>query len=601
MSTRWVAISLACLVACSIEPTRFTPLGDATDPVDGSESDAPPTDGPAIDAATPDATTIDAAPTTPTVPVPRRPLNNAYTGSFLPTGARRPTFAWMASSGATPITYELQVSASATFASGVTTFMTSATSYRPAADLSVSATPPVGRRHYWRVRACAPVVSCSSYSPTWWVNVGRSDRDFNGDGYADILAGAPERDVPVSTAGTVFVYFGAPNATFDTVADGAINGSVAGEFIGRQVASAGDVNGDGFSDVVLSNGGGGATANSDRAWVYYGGAGASFDTTADGALTGPAGSAFGSDVAAAGDVNADGFDDLVIGGANVDRAYVFLGGSSATFDATADGVLMGGSGAFGAAVASAGDVNGDGRADIVVGDHLISATGTQSGAAYIFLGAAGTSFDGVADRTIAGPSANGYFGKSVASAGDVNGDGFADVVIGASRDDAAGLDAGRAYVYLGGPGTFDATPDATIGGQAADDELGTAVASAGDVNGDGFADVVLGAPLNDAAGGSAGRAYVYLGGPGTSFDSTVDGTLTGAALGDFLGQAVASAGDVNGDGFADVVVGAQGNDAGGLSAGAVHVYLGGSAASFDPTADHTFTATAGDFLGWSVD
>src|SRR5439155_13951577 len=153
--------------------------------------------------------------------------------------------------------------------------------------------------------------------------------------------------------------------------------------------------------------------------------------------------------------------------------------------------------------------------------------------------------------------------------GDVSGGGLADVVVGADLNAAGGAGAGRVYVFYGGPGA-DAVADLTLTGAAAGDAFGNSVSSAGDVNGDGYADVIVGAYLNDAGGTDAGRAYVYYGGPGA--DAVADLTLTGAAAGDSFGYSVSSAGDVNGDGYADVIVGAYQNDAGGGDAGAAYVY-----------------------------
>src|SRR5439155_1612578 len=151
----------------------------------------------------------------------------------------------------------------------------------------------------------------------------------------------------------------------------------------------------------------------------------------------------------------------------------------------------------------------------------------------------------ISSRTLIAPTgaaAGDRFGSSVSSAGDVNGDGYADVIVGAPFNDAGGADAGRAYVYYGGPGadgvadlTLEGEGDvegggrgyvrdwaagvsagtvATLAGAAASDTFGTSVSSAGDVNGDGYADVLVAAPFNDTGGAEAGRAYVYYGGPG---------------------------------------------------------------------------------------
>ncbi|HEV8320470.1 MAG TPA: VCBS repeat-containing protein, partial [Myxococcota bacterium] len=306
------------------------------------------------------------------------------------------------------------------------------------------------------------------------------------------------------------------------------------------------------------------------------------------------------------DFNGDGYADVIVGAGSASgtgRAYVYFGSPGATLDPAPDGTLTGEAAGddFGYAVASAGDVNGDGFDDVVVGAPLSDGSGIDAGRAYVYLGGPGATFDPAPDGTLDGDAVGDYFGFAVASAGDVNGDGFIDIFIGAPRNDAAGVDAGCARVYLGGAGlALDPAPDATLTGEAADDRFGDSVAPAGDVNGDGFGDIVVGAPLNDAAGTIAGRAYVYLGGPGATIEPTPDGTLTGASAGDSFGYSVAGAGDVNGDGFDDVVVGAYVNDAGGTNAGRAYVYLGGPGATIDLVADGIFTGeAAGDYFGYS--
>jgi len=178
--------------------------------------------------------------------------------------------------------------------------------------------------------------------------------------------------------------------------------------------------------------------------------------------------------------------------------------------------------------------------------------------------------------TLTGEGSNNDFGWSVAPAGDVNGDGYADVVVGAWGYPDAGY-TGRAYVYLGGQSGLATAPATTLTGEAAGNYFGYSVATAGDVNGDGYADVVVGAY---GYGANTGRAYVYLGGStGTASTPT---TLTGAA-GTVFGISVATAGDVNGDGYADVVIGASGYSD---STGRAYLYLG-SAAGLATTATTT--------------
>ena len=173
------------------------------------------------------------------------------------------------------------------------------------------------------------------------------------------------------------------------------------------------------------------------------------------------------------------------------------------------------------------------------------------------------------------------FGGAVAGVGDQNGDGMADVIVGAYQSDVGGLDAGRAYVFHGGR-KIDVKAHAAFGAQAAGDLFGVSVATAGDVNKDGFPDIIVGAHENDAAGANAGRAYIYFGGP--AGDNRPDVTLTGEAAGDAFGYSVAGAGDVNGDGYADVIVGAYENSTRADGAGRAYVYYGGSRMDGTPDA-----------------
>ena len=232
---------------------------------------------------------------------------------------------------------------------------------------------------------------------------------------------------------------------------------------------------------------------------------------------------------------------------------------------------------FGSSVATAGDVNGDGYADVVVGAYGYSGS---TGRAYVYLGGP-SGLATTAATTLTGEAADNYFGYSVATAGDVNGDGYADVVVGAHGYSSY---TGRAYVYLGGPSGLATTAATTLTGEATGNYFGHSVATAGDVNGDGYADVVVGARGYSS---STGRAYVYLGGA-SGLATTAATTLTGEAADNYFGYSVATAGDVNGDGYADVVVGAYGYSSG---TGRAYVYLGG-ASGLATTAATTLTGEA---------
>lgn len=285
----------------------------------------------------------------------------------------------------------------------------------------------------------------------------------------------------------------------------------------------------------------------------------------------------GSSVDAAGDVNADGFADIIAGAGGVvpgnsdtERAVAVLysGASGRALFTFSDGFSE-----FGVSVAGIGDVNGDGRPDVIVGsprfDPDVQGGSRQIGRAYIYSGA-----DGSLIRSITGENAGDRFGASVASAGDFNNDGTADVIVGAAGADAGGNNRGRAYVISG----VDGSMLAVLTGLTDDDALGYSVAGAGDVNADGYSEVIVGAPGRfSGPDRTPGHAHVYSGQTHSSifaFEGDFDG--------DRFGFAVDGAGDVNGDGHPDLLVGAPNadNDSNGHipAAGAARVYSGSSGA-----------------------
>ncbi|MBK8382126.1 MAG: FG-GAP repeat protein [Ignavibacteria bacterium] len=182
---------------------------------------------------------------------------------------------------------------------------------------------------------------------------------------------------------------------------------------------------------------------------------------------------------------------------------------------------------MGNSVSTAGDVNGDGFNDIAVGAPYNNAGGSAAGRSYIYFG--GTILNNTADVVLTGKVSSEFFGISVSSAGDVNGDGYSDVIVGAYGNNTLGSFAGRVYVYFGGI-NVDTVADVIMTGAASGDQFGISVSSAGDVNGDGYSDVIVGANFNDSAGATSGRAYIYLG--GSIMNNIVDVIMTGAAAGD---------------------------------------------------------------------
>ena len=491
--------------------------------------------------------------------------------------------------------------------------------------------------------------------------------DVNGDGYDDLIIGAYRADPNGGNSGeTYVVYGGASTPGSDGMLDLSdldgsngfiLNGIDAADESGWSVSSAGDVNGDGYDDLII--GARRADPNGDRSgetYIVYGGAsapgtGGRFNlSTLDGSsgfiLTGiDAFDYSGWSVSSAGDVNGDGYDDLIIGAwragsSSAGATYVVYGGASAP---GTGGVLdlsdLDGSNGFilngidrndysGISVSSAGDVNGDGYDDLIIGAHLADPNGGFSGETYVVYGGASapgtggrfnlSTLDGTNGFILNGIDASDQSGRSVSSAGDVNGDGYDDLIIGAFGADPNGNSyAGETYVVYGGanaPGTggvldlsaLDGTNGFILTGIAASDYSGRSVSSAGDVNGDGYDDLIIGAYRAD---GYAGETYIVYGGasaPGTDgvLDlSALDGTngfiLTGIDAGDRSGRSVSAAGDVNGDGYDDLIIGARyGGPNGNFRAGESYVIYGGATGteSLTPVTAQG-TAAADNFTG----
>lgn len=501
--------------------------------------------------------------------------------------------------------------------------------------------------------------------------------DFNGDGYPDVVIGAPENDAAGVDAGRAYVFYGGPG--FDSIPDRVFTGTTADGYFGYSVANAGNLDGD-LDDEVLVG-----TWLDGFAYAFFGGTSA--DELPDYVIyTNSSAEA----VDGIGDVNGDGRGDFALGVPNDTggRVRIYAGtpfalklpkpGQQVYTNTPVEVIWNGaqaadmyyssdGGGTWSLLVSRAGgdetnrlsvrlpavqttharlrlvaadqgasmgnfedsdefqvaapwlppnpisrivgttsgqstgdrmgfavafaDVNGDGYGDRIVGTPYQDGSGTDAGRVTIYLGGPGA--DDVADVTMSGQAAGDLFGSAVASAGDVNGDGYEDVLVGSKANDNAGLDAGKVDLFLGGA-TMDSGSDGTFQGGAAGEYFGSSVAGVGDLNGDGYADFVIGGPVN-LAGGQRGLARVYFG--GRTVDTFADLTLSGENTGDQFGLAV-SGGDLNGDGFSDVVAGAPHNDGGGPEAGRAYVFFGGP--HMDAVPDLRITGTTGSGFGGSV-
>lgn len=490
-----------------------------------------------------------------------------------------------------------------------------------------------------------PIISLSSLNGSNGFRLlGEAERDYsgtsvstagdvNGDGFDDVIIGASGADPNGDYSGSSYLVFGKEagfNASMSLSSlDGKSGFRLDGEGLsGWSVSNAGDVNGDGFDDVIIGGWGGDSNGfGSGSSYVVFGKASGFNSSFMLSSLNGSngfrldgenAGDFSGRSVSAAGDVNGDGFDDVIVGANEADpngdssgSSYVVFGSASG-FSASIDLSTLNGSNGFrlngvreydsaNLPVSSAGDVNGDGFDDVIVGAAGTNINGNNSGSGYIVFGKATgfsatmelSSLDGSNGFRLDGEASDDFAGESVSTAGDVNGDGFDDVIIGAEGADSNGEASGSSYVVFGKASGFNATMNLSsldgnngfrLNGETTDDFSGISASTAGDVNGDGFEDVIVGANGADPHGSYSGSCYVVFGKASgfsadinlSSLDKNDGFRLDGENIGDYFGQSVSAAGDINGDGFDDLIAGASRADSNGFSSGSSYVIFGRS-------------------------
>ncbi|MEM1369584.1 MAG: hypothetical protein AAGG02_16550 [Cyanobacteria bacterium P01_H01_bin.15] len=485
--------------------------------------------------------------------------------------------------------------------------------------------------------------------------------DVNGDGIDDIIVGAFRADPNGSSSGESYVVFG-NNGGFSSEIelsdlDGSngfvLNGIDNGDQSGFSVSGAGDVNGDGIDDIIIGAYRASPNASSSgESYVVFGNSGgfsseielSDLDGSNDFVLNGIGSrDRSGLSVSGAGDVNGDGIDDIIIGtpsadpnGTNSGQSYVVFGTSSgfsseielSDLDGS-NGFVLNGVGNLdfsGESVSGAGDVNGDGIDDIIIG----AANGSSSEESYVVFGISSgfsseielSDLDGSNGFILTGIDGDDTSGFSVSGAGDVNSDGIDDIIIGASSADPNDTDSGQSYVVFGNSGGFsseiellalDGSNGFVLNGIGRRDFSGNSVSGAGDVNGDGIDDIIIGATDADPNGSSSGETYVVFGNSG-GFSSEIellalDGSngfvLNGIDRRDFSGNSVSGAGDVNGDGIDDIIIGAADADPNGSSSGETYVVFGAGAnlsvpENTTPVVTIPATDVEGDILTYSI-
>jgi len=492
---------------------------------------------------------------------------------------RRPNFRWFSSEGQCgEPEYTIQVDDSCTtpgFSScdfpnpEINESGLEVLSFLPSIDLPIRSSPPVGKRYYWRVRACYGD-SCSPWSAVWYVNIGMAEIDFDGDGYGDLAVGADQEYFGEGRGGgAVYIYYGSEEGFQNNPS------TILENPLGWQGVNFGyymvqcDANGDGYTDLFIKNSPG---FMNQSIYFYPGGPmGISSENFRQMQVSGSnlfyAGS--GEDISCSGDLNFDGFDDFVIGEplwngvfSHEGRVYVYLG--DITGPQVEPSVILGNpdpqeGGMFGTELKLIRDLNADGYADLVIGSPLFDNETTNEGIIYVYYGnSSGTeSYPSIVIEN-PDPAETAEFGNDIESSGDINGDGFDDIVVGTWTFNGREED-NKVYVFYGANEGLSESFTRIYSPDGDSDDVynfGGVIGSACDFNLDGYDDIYIYTTYSgiDSViiynGGSAGIATIpYLIIPGPVHDDNDRGGEFGISGG--------CIGDINRDGNYEIAAGAH--------------------------------------------
>lgn len=420
------------------------------------------------------------------------------------------------------------------------------------------AVPPAHTEYDWMVEG-----NNENSDFGFWLDGGG---DVNGDGYADVIVGAPEYTHAFAGEGAAFIYYGGPDG-LSTEANWVRYGEMDSSGFGRCVSINGDVNGDGYSDVLIgSHQYAGASPNEGKVYFYAGGPDGPDTVASWTMLSNRKGAKLGEAVSIVGDLNRDGYDDICVGahgwddnetlgdlGNKAGKAWVFLGtpdGPSNDVNFTEIGAVTDAN--IGVSVDRAGDINGDGYMDLIIGGYIFL---IGDGMICVFRGDNTGVDEDLEFMAVGGAMDTSFYAINQSTAGDLNGDGYDDIVIGAPRYDANGIyQSGKCHVHYGSAEGMQAEIGWIGTGSQYDERWAFNVNEGGDINHDGYGDLLIGAKYYDNGPmTNAGKAELYLGGPEGPQRKPV-WTFMGLDSTDDVGTNLCNAGDVNGDGYDDIVV-----------------------------------------------